>query len=347
MKQLHGSPVAVRGSPGICARLSSHLRPAAGLLPLVLSIAVTLTAATTLPPGFPLPIAGDHTQSEAKFQLGRRLFYDRRLSQNATQSCAGCHQQKLAFTDGRAQAIGSTGQRHPRNTMTLTNAAYNVSYTWTDARVRSLEQQALVPMLNEHPIELGVKRHEKEIVARFRSDPEYQAMFRAAFGGERQPVSIRNIANALAAFERELISGRSPYDRLVYGGDEHAMSEQAWRGMQLFYSTRAGCSECHRGFNFSGDARYAGRRAEKPRLVSNGVTTGRFRVPTLRNVALTAPYMHDGSVPTLGAVLDRYAESRHLSLSADDKADIIAFLNALTDTTFVTDSRFSDPRIDR
>ncbi|HSP15862.1 MAG TPA: cytochrome c peroxidase [Thermoanaerobaculia bacterium] len=249
-----------------------------------------------------------------------------------------------AFSDGRTRAIGSTGQAHSLNAMTLTNVAYNVSYTWQNLRVRSLERQALVPMFNEHPVELGVKGHETEILARLYEDPAYPAMFRAAFSGQRHPVSIQNIARALSAFERALISGHSAYDRLVYGGDEHALSASAWRGMNLFFSERAGRSGCHRGFNFSEGARYAGGPDQKPRLASNGVTAGSFRVPTLRNVALTAPYMHDGSIATLPEVVDRYSAARRLGFSEPDKNDLVAFLESFTDEQFVADPRFGDPR---
>ncbi|HXH41239.1 MAG TPA: cytochrome-c peroxidase, partial [Thermoanaerobaculia bacterium] len=141
-----------------------------------------------LPPGFPLPLTPpDNLQTTARFALGRKLFYDRRLSANQTQSCADCHQQSHAFSDGRPTAIGSTGQHHTRNAMTLTNAGYNASYTWDSTRVRSLEQQAIVPMFNTHPIELGVDGHEQEIVARFRDDATAAAMFRDAFPGEWRP----------------------------------------------------------------------------------------------------------------------------------------------------------------
>jgi cytochrome c peroxidase len=168
-------------------------------------------------------------------------------------------------------------------------------------------------------------------------------LFRAAFPGERKPVTIRNMARALAAFERALISGRSPYDRLVYGGDENALSASAWRGMRLFFTKRAGCSECHQGFNFGAESRYAGRSKAKPVLVRNGVTDGAFRVPTLRNVELTAPYMHDGSIATLDEVIERYAVARKLSLDATDRADLAEFLRSLTDREFVADSRFAAP----
>jgi cytochrome c peroxidase len=294
-----------------------------------------------LPRGFPLPLTeADNVQTPAKFALGRRLFYDRRLSANGTQACGDCHQQSRAFSDGKPVAVGSTGQHHTRNAMTLTNAGYNASYTWDSTRVRSLEQQALVPMFNAHPIELGVAGHEQEIVARFRGD---DALFRAAFPGERQPVSIRNITRALAAFERALISGHSPYDRLVYGGDENALSTSAWRGMRLFFSKRAGCSECHQGFNFAGESRYAGHSKTRPVLVRNGVTDGAFRVPTLRNVELTAPYMHDGSIATLDDVIERYVVARKLSLDAAERADLAEFLRSLTDREFIADSRFAAP----
>jgi len=294
-----------------------------------------------LPRGFPLPLTQpDNIQTPAKFALGRRLFYDRRLSASGTQSCSDCHQQSRAFSDGKPVAIGSTGQHHTRNAMTLTNAGYNASYTWDSTRVRSLEQQALVPMFNTHPIELGVAGHEQEIVARFRGD---DALFREAFPGERHPVSIRNISRALAAFERALISGHSPYDRLVYGGDENALSPSAWRGMRLFFSKRAGCSECHQGFNFGGESRYAGHSQTKPVLVRNEVTEGAFRVPTLRNVELTAPYMHDGSIATLDEVIERYVVARKLSLDAADRADLAEFLRSLTDREFVSNARFAAP----
>ncbi|HXH38290.1 MAG TPA: di-heme enzyme, partial [Thermoanaerobaculia bacterium] len=154
---------------------------------------------------------------------------------------------------------------------------------------------------------------------------------------------IRNIAKALAAFERALISGRSPYDRLVYGGDDKALSPDAWRGMRLFFTGRAGCSVCHQGFNFSGESRYAGHSQTKPVLVRNGVTDGAFRVPTLRNIELTAPYMHDGSIATLDEVIDRYVAARKLTLDASDRADLAAFLRSLTDRDFVNDPRFAAP----
>lgn len=311
---------------------------------IVAAVAALLSFQWQLPPGFPLPLTAPGNQmSAARFELGRQLFYDRRLSGNGTQSCATCHQQSRAFTDGRATAIGSTGQLHTLNTMTLTNVAYNVSFTWSNPNLRSLEQQARVPMFNEHPVELGVKGREREILQRLREDRQYEAMFRAAFPGRRRAVTIDNITRALATFERALISGRSPYDRLVYDGDHAALSESAWRGMELFLSKRAHCAECHGGFNFAGPARYAGSPPARPLLVSNGVTSGRFRVPTLRNIALTAPYMHDGSIAALPDVIEAYSSKRRLDLTGQERNDLIAFLESLTDLEFVSDPRFADP----
>ena len=290
-----------------------------------LALAALLAFEWQLPPGFPLPQpAPDNRMSAARFELGRHLFYDERLSADGTRSCASCHQQSRAFTDGKT---------HTRNTMTLTNVVYNASFTWSNPDLRSLERHALVPMFNE----LGFRTHKRQILLRLR---DYQSMFEAAFPDER--ISVRNIARALAAFERAMISGRSPYDRVVYDGEHTAMSDTAWRGMQLFFSERAGCAECHGGFNFSGAVRYAGGRNVKPSFASNGITSGRFRVPTLRNVALTAPYMHDGSIATLPAVIDAYSAKR--AFTAQEKTDLLHFLDALTDIEFVHDARFSDPR---
>jgi cytochrome c peroxidase len=277
-----------------------------------LALAAILAFEWQLPPGFPLPhVTPDNRMSAARFELGRRLFYDPRLSADGTQSCATCHQQSRAFTDGRT---------HARNTMTLTNVAYNTSFTWRDPNLRSLEQHVLVPMFNE----LGFRKHERAILDRLRGE---DALFRAAFPGERKPIHVGNIARALATFERALISGRSPYDKAVYDGEHAAMSDAAWRGMRLF---TVHCSECHAGFNLSGPVRYVGNGTAKP---------ARIRVPTLRNVALTGPYLQDGSLTTLAGAIDRYKKG----FSANEKRDLVAFLEALTDREFVTDPRFASP----
>jgi cytochrome c peroxidase len=339
--------------------------------------------AWNLPPGFPPPaVPDDNPMSAAKVELGRRLFYDTRLSGNGAQSCATCHRQRLAFTDGRPRAVGSTGAIHPRSAMSLANVAYNVAFTWENADLRRLEDQALVPMIGEHPVEMGLTGREDELAARLSAEPLYAGMFRSAFPGDPKPVTIGNVARALACFERTLISGNSPYDRLVYRGEMDALSAAAWRGMRLFFSRRLACSECHSGINFSGPIVFQGAGGPvKPRYHNTGLydldgrgsypsfdrglmdathrrrDMGRFRVPTLRNIALTAPYMHDGSVATLGEAIDHYAaggragrRSRYkdalihgFALEGSEKKDLVAFLESLTDEEFVADPRFADP----
>jgi cytochrome c peroxidase len=328
--------------------------------------------------------------SEAKVDLGRHLFYDRRISITGTFSCASCHQQARAFTDGLPVAIGATGERHARNTMTLTNVAYNPVLTWANPLLSELEQQALVPMLGEHPVEMGLTGREGTLLQTLRVDPVYQRFFPVAFPGKTEPFSLVNITRALAAFQRTLLSHNSPYDRYRYRGDLAAVSDAARRGERLFFGERLGCFHCHGGFNFSDSVRH--RRLPLGEIVfhntglyniggggnyppdNRGVydVTGKpehmgaFRTPTLRNIALTAPYMHDGSLSTLSQVLDHYAAGgqtlhagpnagvgsanpykssfvRGFQLSGNERSDLVAFLESLTDETFVLNRRFASP----
>jgi cytochrome c peroxidase len=333
-----------------------------------------------LPPGLPTPkVPADNPMSVPKVDLGRRLFYDTRLSGNGTFACATCHQQAHAFTDGRARAIGSTGAAHARSAMSLTNVAYNASFGWADPTLRSLESQMAVPMFNEHPIELGLNGHEAEVVGRFAGD---RAAFRAAFPDDEHPVTLANIVKAIAAFERTLLSGDSPFDRYLYRDDKSGMSAPALRGLALFSSSRLRCAECHASFNLSGPVDFEGAETTNgtiPLVFHNtglydvdgrgaypasdrglldvtrvAADMGRFRAPTLRNVAVTAPYMHDGSVPTLDAAIDHYAAGgrpsafrssrvRGFPLSADERAGLVAFLESLTDRSFLTNPSFGPP----
>ena len=316
--------------------------------------------------------------SEAKVRLGRRLFYDTRLSGNGTFSCASCHRQELAFTDGRAHAVGSTGQPHPRSAMSLANVAFNASYGWADGRVRTLEAQMAVPMFNEHPIEMGMKGNEAAIVARVAGDVSDSALFREAFPSERQPITLDNMIKAIASFERTIVSADSPLDRYLYRDDRGALTAPAQRGMALFFSDRLACARCHSGFNLSGPTVHDGSVTIAPTFHNTGLynvdgrgaypavdrglldTTriradmGRFRAPTLRNIAVTAPYMHDGSVPTLEAAIAHYASGgvdspmksprlKGFKLEAGDVVDLIAFLNSLTDQTLLSNPMLRKP----
>jgi cytochrome c peroxidase len=334
-----------------------------------------------LPPGFPTPsVPDDNPMSSAKVELGRRLFRDTRLSVTGTYACMTCHRPELAYTDGKAKAVGATGEQTKHSAMSLVNVAYNASFTWSDPTVRTLEVQMLQPMFEQRPLELGLTGRESQIVEWLSADDVYRSLFSEAFRGDPTPISLGNVVKAIAAFERSLISGRSPFDRYLFDDDQNALSASAKRGMALFYSARVGCGQCHFGLNFSGPLSYRGhvtvtalfantglynmnRRGAYPQgdrglleITHNASDMGKMRVPTLRNVALTAPYMHDGSVATLLEVIDHYAGGgrqqphgptvenhlvdrriRAFHLSPEETADMIAFLDSLTDREFIAE----------
>ena len=314
--------------------------------------------ADRVPRWFPVPkIPADNPMTEEKVELGRHLFYEPMLSGNSTTSCATCHKQSLAFTDGLAQSIGSTGGQHPRSSMSLANVAYNASYGWND-RTWSLESQMLVPMHNEHPVEMGLKGNEEEVIERFRADADYIARFRAAFPGDPNPITLPNIVKAIASFERTIISADSGFDRYLYKDDHSGMSPAAKRGAALFFSDRLKCSECHGSVNLSGPTTFAGTMPSDPEAFfhDTGVSgePAKFRAPTLRNIAVTAPYMHDGSIATLKDVVVHYAAGgrtqrpksdrvRGFAISPAEIDDLVAFLHTLTDEKFLTNPALSNP----
>ena len=348
-----------------------------------------------IPTPFPKPpVPADNAMSAAKVELGRRLFYDRRMSVNGAQSCASCHRQELAFTDGLARAVGTTGEMHPRGSMSLANIGYSPALTWADPVTTALEAQALVPMFGTEPVELGLRGMEGRFLAVLQRDSVYQRLFSRAFpesspAGDRY--TIANVVKAIASFERTMVSMRSPYDRYRYGGEPNALSESARRGELFFFSgQRGGCFQCHGGWNFSGAVRYDGGPAVEPSFFNTGLynlagatsyparntgihrvtrrpeDVGKFRPPTLRNIAVTAPYMHDGSIATLGEVLDHYAAGGRtiaagpyagvgranpnkapnvhgFAMTAGEKRDVIAFLESLTDSAFLRNPALGDP----
>lgn len=270
----------------------------------------------------------------------------KRLSVTGRYSCASCHDPALSFSDGKPVAVGALGDALPRNAMALVNVAYNISFGWTKPNLRSLEAQMRDPLLNSHPVELGLAGREEPIATRLAADPAYARAFAAAYPRDTAPVTFDHLIKAVAAFERTLICGDSPFDRYVFQGDHAALSEQAKRGMALFFSPGAGCSACHTGFNFTGTWRDSNGETGKPAFAINGVTAVPMRVPTLRNIALSGPYMHDGRFPTLEAVVDHYfglgpraiRYDRRLprkTLDMQQKAELVAFLRSLTDEDFV------------
>ena len=285
----------------------------------------------------------DNPTTPQKAELGRMLFFDPVLSENDDIACATCHHPDLAFGDGQPTAVGMTGVPLARNAPTLWNAAYVQSLFW-DGRTNSLEDQALVPLT--HADEMGVG-DTADMAADLTAIPEYAALFDAAFGGGAAAITPENVSRALAAFQRTLISDDAPFDRYA-AGEFDALTPQQRRGLALFRSGATRCFECHGAPTFASDTfRVIGVPSEDPGragVVDDGMA-GAFKVPTLRNIALSAPYMHDGSMATLEDVVAFYeagggrahgAEGvdvfvNPFELNDQERADLIAFLYALTD----------------
>jgi cytochrome c peroxidase len=334
-----------------------------------------------LPPAIPedvwaMLVPEDNPMTEAKVALGRDLYFDKRLSIDNTVSCATCHDPKAAFAEPKQFAEGVGGKRGARNSPTVFNAMFNVEQFW-DGRAATLEEQAKGPIIN--PLEMAMTSHDL-VIERLKKDPAYVKRFQEVFGG---PPTIADVAKAIAAFERTLVSADSPFDRLQ-AGDAGAMSEAAKRGFELFKG-KGRCITCHEfnasspfftdfkyhnigvgmkaTANFEGLARKVQQMAQEGKLNAESIDTlsltegfselgrfivtrqpkdlGAFKTPTLRNVELTAPYMHDGSQKTLREVIDFYNKGgepnpnldggmRALELTDQEINDLIEFLNALT-----------------
>ncbi len=313
---------------------------------LTLGVALPTLAADwqTLPDQAPSP--ADNPTSEAKVQLGKTLFFDPRFSEHGTLSCNSCHNVMAAGDDNRPNSIGMHDARGGRSAPTVWNAAFYSVQFW-DGRAATLEDQAKGPLVN--PIEMGMVSLE-DVLARINKIPGYQPLFEAAFPGQANPITADNAVKAVAAFERTLITPNSPYDRYVKG-DKGALTEQQVRGMTTFASV--GCTSCHSGANFSGPTLPIGTGffMKFPTYPGSAYDTqyqlmedqGRFevtkqeadrhlwRVPTLRNIALTAPYLSNGQVPTLDQAVRVMAKTQlNQDLTDTQAADLVAFLNALT-----------------
>ncbi|HWC99234.1 MAG TPA: cytochrome c peroxidase [Candidatus Sulfopaludibacter sp.] len=292
------------------------------------------------PLGLP-PLSWPRTNpySAAKVELGRYLYFDRRLSADESVSCASCHAPEHAFTDGAPVSTGIRFQKGGRSAPTVINRAYSLAQFW-DGRAATLEEQAKGPMAN--PIEMG-NTHDA-IVSRLKTVAGYRPLFAKAFGSD--DIDIDRVAMAIASFERTVLSGNAPYDRYV-NGDKKALTVAQSRGMKIFFDT-AKCDKCHEGANFTLNA-YAnlGIGSDKPdadvgrfAVTKDARDWGAFKTPTLRDISRTAPYMHDGSLKTLDEVVDFYdkggkpnrnldASIKPLHLTPGQKADLVAFLKAL------------------
>ena len=297
----------------------------------------------------PLAVPEDNPVTAETVALGKKLFFDPRLSADNTVSCASCHSPEHGFGDGRKTALGMRQQTGNRNAPTVLNSAYSPQQFW-DGRAASLEDQAAGPIAN--PIEMSLPHG--ECVEKLRGDPEYRVLFAKAFGeGE---FGMAHVQRAIAAFERTVISGNSPFDRYFYGGDKAALSAAAVRGLAIFMDRKRGnCVACHlageksalftdglfhnvgAGLNAEGELTDLGRFAETKTETDKGA----FKTPSLRNVAQSGPYMHDGRLKTLREVVDFYAgggssnpyldkEIKPLALTGLDREDLVAFLESLT-----------------
>ena len=311
-----------------------------------------------IPAGLPpMPIPANDPMTVEGISLGRKLFYDPILSGNRTMSCASCHNQAYAFTDSaRQHSIGIDGISGPRNAMNLVNLGWQKKFFW-DGGAADMESQVLGPIQN--PIEM----HETlaNAIRKLNADTLYPTLFKQAFGGDS--INTNMLMMAIAQFERTMISGDSKYDKYKRG--EAALTAQELRGMNLFEDPDKGdCTHCHvMGSTFSDfefrnngvDSIYGD--AGRYRITLNGADSGKFKTPSLRNIALTAPYMHDGRFTTLQQCLDHYNTgfhyARHLDpvlavqtkgrMNAQEMTDIITFLNTLTDTAFINNPAFKKP----
>ena len=313
--------------------LKFALAAALGLAPAAVCIA---GEPFPIPAGLtPLAIPGDNPLTAEKVELGKQLYFDKRLSRDNTIACASCHDPEKGWSNGDRFATGVRSQVGGRSAPSIINAAYAPLQFW-DGRAKELEGQALGPIQN--PIEMDMTLD--EVVARLNTIEGYKQQFQRVFNTE---VTADGIAKAIAAFERTILSGDAPYDRFK-AGDKTALSEAAQRGMKVFFN-KAHCSACHTGPSFSDQAFHnigVGMESDKPDLGRYEISKlegdkGTFKTPTLREIARTAPYMHDGRFATLEEVVDYYDKGGHpnpqldeeifpLKFTAQDKADLVAFL---------------------
>lgn len=332
------------------------------------------------------PATKGASPDSALVTAGRRLFFDTRLSFNNTKSCGSCHDPKFAFTDGYRRSITAAGENLAHNSPSLINAALLRYFDWANPAVRTLEKQQERPLFNTHPAELGVTGNEKLILQRIESDPLYPGLFQSAFPGETPAIDFPHIIRAIAAFEKTLQSQQSPYD-LYVSGDSNALSAEAKQGMNLFFSAKLHCGNCHTPplfttaavsnnpdsiyfntglYNINNGNLYPGTDRGLAAITGKVADEGKFKVPSLRNVALTAPYMHDGSINTLEEAMALYeAGGRNIPngpyagdgrtnshkhplisgfhLQAGERRALMSFLYSLTDSSVLTNPRFQNP----
>lgn len=305
--------------------------------------------------------------------LGHHLFFDTRLSANGTKSCASCHDPNFAFTDGYRQSTGVYGDPLRRNAPSLLNARYLPSLNWADTHIKTFEAQMQGPLFSNNPPELGLSKNKPitgnredhpylasksidQVLEELRADSLYQQLFFEAFPHQKNPFLSQNLFRAIAGYERTLVSFESAYDRFM-AGDTTTMSRAAQRGMYLFFGDKLNCARCHTLPLMSDGQMHPGDYALDANLrkdfglyekTKNKADIGLFRTPPLRNVAITAPYFHDGSMATLSAVLTYFEKQGHCSqkpitLTATERRDLILFLESLTDESIIQNPWFLPP----
>ena len=291
-----------------------------------------------LEPDFLVPL--DNSMTEKKVLLGKQLFFDKQLSKDGSISCATCHDPARGFSNGKAVGEGVFARKGTRNVPSIVNRLFGKTEFW-DGRSETLESQALGPLLN--PNEMAID--EETLLERLRADVSYQWLFKEAFNA---PPTLERVGQAIATFERTLLSGATSFDRYEWRGEKNALSDGAKRGLALFRG-KARCSTCHIGTNFTDEKFHnlgagEGKGQKDPgraQVTKDSADFGKFKTPTLRNIALTAPYMHDGSLETLEEVISFYdgggrpnlnldKEIKPLKLTDQEKADLLEFLESLT-----------------
>ncbi len=294
-----------------------------------------------IPVGFPYPkIPADNEPTANRVALGEKLFFDAILSRDNSISCASCHHTDKKFTDGLPLSIGINGLRTPRNAMTIVNVAYQPNMFW-DGGVPNLEQQVLAPIENPHEMDFDINK----VVERLKNNSEYVGLFQKAYN---QDPSVYSLTRAIACYERTLFSDKSRYDDYLYDKNEQALSASEKNGMEIFFGERGECFHCHGQYNFT-DYSFQNNGlylnyldSGRARVTTLAKDVGKFKVPSLRNVAQTAPYMHDGSIATLEGVIEHYNSGGKahpnksglllpMKLTDQEKQDLVNFLKALSD----------------
>lgn len=312
------------------------------LLALVLASSQPFARQPTLPLGYPKPHQ-HQSVNRSLIELGRHLFYDTRLSSNGTTSCATCHRQTLAFTDGKIRSVGATGSETQHNAMSLVNLAYRDSFGWRDKH--GTFDQLDRPLFAVNPVEMGMNPN--VIPPSILNEPYYLKSFAEIFT-KSKAIDWPHIKQALVAFELTLVSGNSEYDAWVF--EDRQPSDDAVAGMTLFHSERLSCSQCHGGIGFNNEFFVEGSKPHT-KFTDNGLEPGTpFRTPTLRNIEVTAPYMHDGRFETLEQVIDFYAEGpnpeknlKGFALTEAETQQLMVFLMNLSDEAFLSNPAFANP----